>query len=120
MIVGGGETSGIKERVNQLAEQTGLSPRTVERYLDLLQLNPTLSEWVEQGKISMTDAYELSRKKNLTLQDDVVAAVLQMNTELPLSDRLHTVLETLKNKPCETTLAAVSAPIVEKKKVQKN
>lgn len=93
-----GETSGIKERVNQLAEQTGLSPRTVERYLDLLQLNPTLSEWVEQGEISMTDAYELSRKKNLALQEDVVAMALALNPELSLSERLHTALETRKNK----------------------
>lgn len=93
-----GETSEIKERVNQLAEQTGLSPRTVERYLDLLQLNPTLSEWVEQGKISMTDAYELSRKKNLALQEDVVAMALALNPELPLSERLHTALETRKKK----------------------
>lgn len=111
-----GETSGIKERVNQLAEQTGLSPRTVERYLDLLQLNPTLSEWVEQGKISMTDAYELSRKKNLALQEDAVAMALALNPELPLSERLHTALETLKKK----TDAPSPSPIGKEKKDHPN
>ena len=93
-----GEILGIKERVNQLAAQTGLSPRTVERYLDLLQLNPTLSDWVEQGKISMTDAYEIARKKNIDLQADVVAMTLALNPALPLSERLHTALQTLKNR----------------------
>lgn len=102
-----GKPTGIKERVGQLAEQTGLSPRTIERYLALLQLNPTLTKWVEEGNISMTDAYELSRKKNHILQEDVIAKVLQMNTELPLSDRLHGALEALKNnthKPMSTSV----------------
>ena len=113
-----GEISGIKERVNQLAEQTGLSPRTVERYLDLLQLNPTLSEWVEQGKISMTDAYELSRKKNLALQEEVVAMAMALaqNPELPLSERLHTALEARKKK----TGTPSPSPIVEEKKGHSN
>lgn len=111
-----GKVAGIKERVNQLAEQTGLSPRTIERYLDLLQLNPTLSEWVEQGEISMTDAYELSRKKNLALQEDAVAMVLGLNSEIPLSERLHTALEALKNKTSERS----PTPASDEKKVQQN
>lgn len=111
-----GESVGVKERVNQLAEQTGLSTRTVERYLDLLQLNSTLSEWVEQGEISMTDAYELSRKKNLALQEDVIAMVLEQNSEIPVSERLHTALEALKNKTDEP----VHNPMEEQKKGHTN
>ena len=58
---------GAKERANELAEQTGLSRATVERYLDLLNLDETITAWVENGQVNMTDAYELARKKNIPL-----------------------------------------------------
>ena len=93
-----GEIVGVKTRINQLAEQTGLAPRTVERYLDLLQLNPTLSKWLRQGEISMTDAYMLAQKKNLVFQEDVISLVLQMRADIPLSERLHTAFQTINKK----------------------
>jgi len=54
----------VKEQAELMAEQTELSRATVERYLDLLNLDGTLTAWAESGKMTMTDAYELARKKN--------------------------------------------------------
>ena len=54
----------VKEQAELMAEQTELSWATVERYLDLLNLNGTLTAWAEGGQMTMTDAYELARKKN--------------------------------------------------------
>ena len=54
----------VKEQAELMAEQTELSRATVERYLDLLNLNGTLAAWAEGGQMTMTDAYELARKKN--------------------------------------------------------
>ena len=50
-----------------MAEQTDLSRATVERYLDLLNLDDTLTAWAESGKMTMTDAYELARRSNAHL-----------------------------------------------------
>ena len=54
----------VKEQSDLMAEQSDLSRATVERYLDLLNLDETLTAWAESGKMTMTDAYELARKKN--------------------------------------------------------
>jgi len=54
----------VKEQAEMMAKQTELSRATVERYLDLLNLDETLTAWAESGKMTMTDAYELARKKN--------------------------------------------------------
>ena len=54
----------VKEQAELMAEQTELSRATVERDLDLLNLNGTLTAWAEGGQMTMTDAYELARKKN--------------------------------------------------------
>lgn len=54
----------VKEQALLMAEQTELSRATVERYLDLLNLDETLTAWAENGQMTMTDAYELARKKN--------------------------------------------------------
>lgn len=59
---------GAKEQAERLAEESRLSRATVERYLDLWNLSETLTAWAEAGQMSMTDAYELARKKNLSLQ----------------------------------------------------
>lgn len=59
---------GAKEQAQRLAEESRLSRATVERYLDLWNLDETLTAWAESGQMSMTDAYELARKKNLSLQ----------------------------------------------------
>lgn len=58
---------GVKEQAELMAQQTELSRATVERYLDLLNLDDTLTEWAETGKMTMTDAYELARQKNRPL-----------------------------------------------------
>lgn len=57
----------VKEQSELMAEQTELSRASVERYLDLLNLDEVLTEWAEQGKMTMTDAYELARQKNKPL-----------------------------------------------------
>ena len=54
----------VKEQSALMAEQTELSRATVERYLDLLNLDETLTGWAESGRMTMTDAYELARQKN--------------------------------------------------------
>lgn len=59
---------GAKEQAQRLADESRLSRATVERYLDLWNLSETLTAWAESGQMSMTDAYELVRKKNLYLQ----------------------------------------------------
>lgn len=66
---------GIKEQAELMAAQSDISRATVERYLDLLNLNETLTAWAESGKMTMTDAYELARKSNVHLQDVVVEYV---------------------------------------------
>lgn len=57
----------VKEQAQALASQSDLSRATVERYLDLLNLDETLTAWAESGKMTMTDAYELARRKNAHL-----------------------------------------------------
>lgn len=65
----------VKAQAELMAEQTELSRATVERYLDLLNLNETLSAWAEDGRMTMTDAYELARQKNVHLQGAVQSFV---------------------------------------------
>lgn len=57
----------VKDQAELMAVQSGLSRATVERYLDLLNLDETLTAWAESGKMTMTDAYELARQKNVHL-----------------------------------------------------
>ena len=57
----------VKEQAELMADQCELSRATVERYLDLLNLDETLTAWAEAGSMTMTDAYELARKKNQDL-----------------------------------------------------
>lgn len=57
----------VKEQAEMMAQQSDLSRATVERYLDLLNLDETLTSWAETGKMTMTDAYELARQKNRPL-----------------------------------------------------
>lgn len=57
----------VKEQSELMASQTSLSRATVERYLDLLNLDETLTAWAREGKMTMTDAYELARKSNMHL-----------------------------------------------------
>lgn len=65
----------VKEQAERMAEQTELSRATVERYLDLLNLDETLTAWARDGKMTMTDAYELARKKNQHLYPAVESFV---------------------------------------------
>ena len=58
----------VKEQAELMAEQSGLSRATVERYLDLLNLDGTMAGWAERGDMTMTDAYEMARQKNKHLQ----------------------------------------------------
>ena len=65
----------VKDRAELMAAQTNLSRATVERYLDLLNLDATVTAWAEEGRMTMTDAYELARQKNAHLQSAVEAYV---------------------------------------------
>ena len=58
----------VKEQSELMAAQSDLSRATVERYLDLLNLDETMTAWAERGDMTMTDAYEMARQKNVHLQ----------------------------------------------------
>lgn len=58
----------VKEQAELMAAQSDLSRATVERYLDLLNLDETMTAWAERGDMTMTDAYEMARQKNVHLQ----------------------------------------------------
>ena len=58
---------GTKEQAELMAAQSDLSRATVERYLDLLNLDETMTGWAERGEMTMTDAYELARRSNAHL-----------------------------------------------------
>lgn len=70
----------VKEQAERMAEQTELSRATVERYLDLLNLDETLTAWAQEGRMTMTDAYELARKKNQPLYPAVESFVEHVKT----------------------------------------
>ena len=65
----------VKAQSELMASQTSLSRATVERYLDLLNLDETLTAWAREGKMTMTDAYELARRSNMPLYAAVEAFV---------------------------------------------
>ena len=58
----------VKEQAELMAAQSDLSRATVERYLNLLNLDETMTGWAERGDMTMTDAYEMARQKNVHLQ----------------------------------------------------
>ena len=62
-----------------MAAQSDLSRATVERYLDLLNLDETMTGWAERGEMTMTDAYEMARRKNVHLQAAVEEYVAHNN-----------------------------------------
>lgn len=98
-----GMSTKVKERTEQLAEQTGLSRATVERYLDLLNLKSPFDMWVNTGQIAMVDAYELARRKNSCLQQEVLNEVEKQNNNLPLSEKFHrALLQVKKNQTIHT------------------
>ena len=80
---------GIKEQAELMAAQSDISRATVERYLDLLNLNETLTAWAESGKVTMTDAYELARKTNVHLQEVVVEYVTKNDNGSDFSALVH-------------------------------
>ena len=71
----GGLPDNVKEQSELMASQVDLSRATVERYLDLLNLDETVTAWAEHGQMTMTDAYELARQKNIHLQPVVEGAL---------------------------------------------
>ena len=79
----------VKEQAELMAEQTELSRATVERYLDLLNLNGTLAAWAEGGQMTMTDAYELARKKNQHLYPVVEEFVSKADRQEDFPDLVH-------------------------------
>lgn len=103
---------GAKERTAQLTEQTGLSTATVERYLSLLQLNESVATLVRSGKIAMSDAYELARKKNLSLQESVISASQNMDESVPMVDRVHAALDQAKQEAPSSVRQRPSNPSV--------
>ena len=79
----------VKEQAEMMASQTELSRATVERYLDLLNLDDTLTGWAEGGKMTMTDAYEMARRKNVHLQAAVEEYVAHNNANEDFPGLVH-------------------------------
>ena len=99
---------GVKEQSEQMAEQCQLSRATVERYLDLLNLDETLATWAESGKMTMTDAYELARKSNMHLYPIVEAFVQRAGEVEDFPALVHRAIAYAKNG--EAPLAPPRAP----------
>lgn len=96
-----GMPDSVHERVEQIIEQTGLSRATILRYLDLLRLNKTVVEWINNDLISMTDAYFLAQKNNAKLQDDVIRQVEKMQENIPQEVKIQTALNIVKQQKKE-------------------
>lgn len=79
----------VKEQSELMAAQTDLSRATVERYLDLLNLDETVTGWAEGGQMTMTDAYELARQKNMHLQPAVEEYVRKNNSGGDMPGLVH-------------------------------
>ena len=80
---------GVKEQAELMARQSDLSRATVERYLDLLNLDETVTAWAENGQMTMTDAYELARQKNIHLQPVVEEYVARNDAKGDLPALVH-------------------------------
>lgn len=57
---------GTKEQAGLMAAQSDLSRATVERHLDLLNLDETMTGWAERGEMTMTDTYEMAAGRTST------------------------------------------------------
>lgn len=80
---------GTKEQAELMAAQSDLSRATVERYLDLLNLDETMTGWAEGGEMTMTDAYEMARRKNVHLQAAVEEYVAHNNANGDFPGLVH-------------------------------
>lgn len=85
----GGLPDNVKEQSELMASQVDLSRATVERYLDLLNLDETVTAWAENGQMTMTDAYELARQKNIHLQPAVEEYVARNDAKGDLPALVH-------------------------------
>ena len=104
---------GAKEQAERMAEESGLSRATVERYLDLLNLDETCTRWAEQGEMTMTDAYELARRKNVPLQAAVEAYVAQNDAKGDFPGLVHRAIAWAKaaELPPEKTAEKAADPL---------
>ncbi len=104
----------VKEQSGLMAEQTGLSRATVERYLDLLNLDEVLTVWAESGRMTMTDAYELARQKNNHLFAAVEAFVEENRSggEEDFSALVHRGVEWPRRRSCPRLRRRRSRPIL--------
>ena len=93
----------VKEQSELMASQSDLSRATVERYLDLLNLDDTLTAWAREGRMTMTDAYELARKSNVALYPIVEEFVAKAAPTDDHASLVHRALLYAKN--AETPVA---------------
>ena len=92
----------VKEQSELMASHSGLSRATVERYLDLLNLDETLTSWAESGQMTMTDAYELARQKNQHLYPVVEEYVRRNESKGVVPELVHQAIVWAKNAEVET------------------
>lgn len=99
----------MRQRLSQLSEQTGLSIRTLEKYFDLLNLKEPFSQWLEEGALSLKDAYTLGQKKNLPVQEKILSCMEQIDEALPLPERIRIAMASAENIPADAPTE--SAPV---------
>lgn len=61
----------------------------MERHLDLLNLDETMTGWAERGEMTMTDTYEMARWKNVHLQAAVEEYVAHNNANGDFPGLVH-------------------------------
>ena len=101
----------VKDQAELMAQQTELSRATVERYLDLLNLDETLTEWAESGKMTMTDAYELARQKNRPLYPIVEEYVAKYDRGEDFPGLVHRAIAWAKSADTPTPPKPAANPL---------
>ena len=103
---------GEKLSVARIAEDSGNSERQVHRYLRLNNLNPELQEMVDEGRLALTPAVELSYLKPEEQRD--VAAALEETQNTPSLSQAQRIRK--MSESGEATRRNVTDVMMEEKK----
>lgn len=96
---------GTKEQAELMAAQSDLSRATVERYLDLLNLNETMTGWAERGELPPPPPKPAPAANPLRTVDSFGRAVRRSTAQLKALDLSADVDRTSARKKLDTCLA---------------
>ncbi|MFR7893929.1 MAG: hypothetical protein ACLU38_07450 [Dysosmobacter sp.] len=96
---------GTKEQAELMAAQSDLSRATVERYLDLLNLNETMTGWAERGELPRLRPSPAPAANPLRTVDSFGRAVRRSTAQLKALDLSADVDRTSARKKLDTCLA---------------